>query len=52
MRAPSIRRTRRGGALLDLVLGAAILILAAFVLYSFGLNFSEILEGAARFFGA
>jgi hypothetical protein len=45
------RLNRRGGVVLDLIVGVALLALAAFVLASFGLTFHEILRGARHFFG-
>jgi hypothetical protein len=45
------RLDQRAGVLLDLVIGTALVILAAFALYALGLNFGEILNGAGHFFG-
>lgn len=41
----------RGGVLLDFVLVGAIILLGAYALNAIGLSFSDILHGAARFFG-
>lgn len=51
MRSTPLRRSRRGGVLLDAILGFGIVVLGAFALDSFGLNLHEILQGAGRFFG-
>ncbi len=45
------RGNRRGGVLLDLILGLSIVLLGAFALESLGIGFHEILHGAERFFG-
>lgn len=45
------RLNSRGGVLLDLIVGLALVVLGAFVLASFGLNATEILRGARHFFG-
>lgn len=42
---------RRGGVLLDLVLVFMLVLLGAFALDLLGITFSELLRGAARFFG-
>lgn len=42
---------QRGGALLDLVLAMGLILLAAFVLWTLGITFGEILNGAGHFFG-
>ncbi len=44
-------RSERAGVLLDAVVAVGLVLLAAFALQWFGLSFSEILHGAARFFG-
>lgn len=46
-----LRRNRRGGVLLDLVLAVGLVLLAAFALYALGITFGEILSGAGHFFG-
>ena len=51
MFAGAHRLNHRGGVLLDLVLAAAIVLVGAFVLELLGIDFAEILSGAARFFG-
>ena len=51
MRRKNLRRNRNGGVLLDLVVGAALVLLGAFALASLGITFPEILRGASRFFG-
>ncbi|HYB78706.1 MAG TPA: hypothetical protein VEG66_02965 [Thermoplasmata archaeon] len=51
MRRGNLRRNRNGGALLDLVVGMAFVLLGAFALASVGITFPEILRGASRFFG-
>lgn len=51
MRRMTLRMNRRGGVLLDLMVGLALLLLGAFVLDSLGITFREILRGALRFFG-
>ena len=51
MRRGSLRRNRNGGVLLDLVVGAALVMLGAFALDALGITFPEILHGASRFFG-
>ena len=51
MRRGNLRRNRNGGVLLDLVVGAALVMLGAFALASVGITFPEILRGASRFFG-
>jgi hypothetical protein len=48
---PRLRRNRRAGLLLDVVLAMALIIIGAFVLYQGGLTFHTILHGAERFFG-
>lgn len=45
------RLSVRGGVLLDLVLAGGIILVGAFVLELVGVNFAELLSGAARFFG-
>jgi hypothetical protein len=47
----NLRRNRRGGMLLDLVIAAGVILLGAFVLSLLGINFAQILEGAGKFFG-
>jgi hypothetical protein len=42
---------RRGGVLLDLVLVVALVLLGAFAFDLLGVTFSDILNGAAHFFG-
>jgi hypothetical protein len=44
-------RSHRGGVLLDGVLALGVVLVGAFALSHFGLTFSEILQGAGRFFG-
>ena len=51
MRRNALRTSRRAGVVLDLVVGAALLILGAFVLASVGLTFQQVLHGALHFFG-
>lgn len=46
-----LRGTRRGGVVLDLILGFGILLVGAFLLYHVGITFHEILHGAKGFFG-
>lgn len=48
---PRRRLDSRGGVLLDVVVVGAIVLLGAFALNAIGLSFSQILHGAARFFG-
>lgn len=45
------RMNQRAGVLLDLVLAVGLILLAAFVLFAFGITFHEILSGAGHFFG-
>jgi hypothetical protein len=45
------RWNTRGGLLLDLVLAAGTVLIAAFLLTLLGLSFAELLSGAGRFFG-
>jgi hypothetical protein len=47
----SLRGARRAGVLLDLVLATGIVLVGAFVLYSFGLTLGELVHGAGQFFG-
>ena len=51
MRRANIRLDRRGGALLDLFVGSALVLVGAFALASLGITLPEILRGASRFFG-
>jgi len=51
MRRLNLRLDRRGGVLLDLVVGLALVLLGAFALSALGISFHEILRGAGRFFG-
>ncbi len=51
MRAHRWHAHRRGGVVLDLILGVGLVLVGAFALGLLGLNFGEILEGAKRFFG-
>jgi hypothetical protein len=46
-----LRVRRSGGVVLDVIVGAAIVVVGAFALYALGLNFEEIARGAGRFFG-
>lgn len=50
-RLSRLRGGARGGVVLDLVLAAGIVLIGAFLLYSLGLTFHQILYGAGRFFG-
>lgn len=52
MRQHGIRRNRQGGVLLDAVLALGLLLFGAFALSALGISFGEVLQGAARFFGA
>jgi hypothetical protein len=45
------RAQRRGGVVLDLILGVGLVLLGAFLLGLLGVSFGEILRGAGRFFG-
>jgi hypothetical protein len=45
-----LRRSARGGVLLDLVVAAALLLLGAFALDRLGISFAELLVGARHFF--
>ena len=36
---------------LDLIVGFALVLLGAFALHALGINFQEVVHGAARFFG-
>jgi hypothetical protein len=47
----TLTRNRRGGAILDVVVAAGLILFGAFVLAHFGLTFHEILNGARQFFG-
>ncbi|HYA54594.1 MAG TPA: hypothetical protein VEG42_03215 [Thermoplasmata archaeon] len=51
MRRTALRADRRGGALLDLIVGSAFVLVGAFALASVGVSLPEILHGAGRFFG-
>jgi hypothetical protein len=51
MRSRTLRKSARGGVLLDLVVATALIIVGAFALESLGISFGEILSGALRFFG-
>lgn len=42
---------RRAGAVLDTIVGAALVLLGAFALDAVGITFREILAGSAHFFG-
>ncbi|HTT72835.1 MAG TPA: hypothetical protein VMG99_01605 [Thermoplasmata archaeon] len=46
-----LHRDRRGGVVLDLIVGAALVLLGAFVLASAGITLGELLHGAGQFFG-
>jgi hypothetical protein len=46
-----LRRSRRGGVVLDLVVAAALILLGAFALAHLGISFGELVSGARRFFG-
>jgi hypothetical protein len=46
-----LARARRGGMLLDAVLGFGVIVVGAFLLYHAGLTFHQLLNGAERFFG-
>jgi hypothetical protein len=48
---PGLRRTLRGGVVLDVVLAFGLILVGAFLLYHLGLTFHTILLGAERFFG-
>jgi hypothetical protein len=50
MRRVRLRRSARGGLLLDAVLAVGVLLLGAFVLAHFGITFSEVVGGARQFF--
>jgi hypothetical protein len=47
----SLRRSTRGGVVLDLVIAFGIILLAAFALESLGISFAELLQDAGHFFG-
>ena len=51
MRRTRLRQDHRGGVVLDLIVGSALVLFGAFALASFGLSLPEILHGAGRFFG-
>ncbi|HTT46114.1 MAG TPA: hypothetical protein VMH38_08930 [Thermoplasmata archaeon] len=51
MRRRTMKLDRRGGVVLDLIVGSALVLLGAFALASLGITFPEILRGASRFFG-
>ncbi len=51
MRRTGLRRSRQGGVLLDVIIGASLLLFGAFALASLGLTLGEIVHGAIRFFG-
>jgi|HubBroStandDraft_1064217.scaffolds.fasta_scaffold336920_2 hypothetical protein len=46
-----VRINRRGGVVLDLILGIGIVLVGAFLLFDLGFTFHMILHGAERFFG-
>jgi hypothetical protein len=46
------RKSQRGGVVLDLIVGGAVVLLGAFALYHyFGLTLGELVHGARQFFG-
>ncbi|MGA8302360.1 MAG: hypothetical protein WA691_05715 [Thermoplasmata archaeon] len=51
MKRRALRKHRTGGVVLDMILGAALVILGAFALSTLGYTFQQILNGAGRFFG-
>ena len=51
MHATAWHRNHRAGVLLDSVLAAGVVLVGAFVLYSVGITFGDLLHGAGRFFG-
>jgi hypothetical protein len=46
-----LRRSPRGGILLDLLIGTALILVGAFALDRMGIHFTEIWVGARHFFG-
>lgn len=46
-----LRINRRGGAVLDTILGLGIVLLGSLLLFHVGLTFHEVLRGAEGFFG-
>lgn len=46
-----LRRSRRGGVVLDLMVGSGVVLVGAFLLYDLGFTLHSILHGAERFFG-
>ena len=51
MSMAGLRHSVRGGVVLDIIVGGALLLLGAFALAALGLSFHEVLHGAAHFFG-
>ena len=51
MRTHRWHTQRRGGVVLDLILGLGFVLIGAFVLGLLGLSFGEKLQGAGKFFG-
>ena len=51
MRGAFLRRSQRGGVVLDLVLAAGLILIGAFTLSLIGITFHELLRGAGHFFG-
>jgi hypothetical protein len=46
-----LRGSRRGGVVLDLILGFGVVLVGSFLLFQLGLTFHSLLGGAERFFG-
>ncbi len=51
MRGAFLRRSQRGGVVLDLVLAAGLILIGAFTLNLIGITLHELLRGAGHFFG-
>jgi len=47
----SLRRSSRGGIVLDLVIAVGLILLATFVLTAVGVTWSDLVNGFVRFFG-
>jgi hypothetical protein len=47
----ALRRTGRGGVVLDVILAFGIILVGAFLLFEMGLTFHQVIRGAERFFG-